>query len=96
MTEMEKLIKALTKANVPFEIELDVWGNDHVFYPNIEDVRCSIICNKYSYGGKEGLLEIMGLVYDEEDSVEGYLTAEIVAMRILHDYLFNFETEETK
>lgn len=92
MTEMEKLIKALTKANVPFETIFDFWGNDHVCYPNYGDMRCSVICNKYSYGGKEGLLEIMGLVYDEEDSVEGYLTAEIVAMRILHDYLFNSET----
>lgn len=47
------------------------------------------ICHRYSYGGKEGLLEIMGTIVDEktlDDTVEGYLTCDDVIDRIHSAY----------
>ena len=43
------------------------------------------ICHPFSYGYEQGLLEIMGVLVDEEkdgDSVVGYLTADDVIKRI--------------
>lgn len=86
-TEMTKLIEILTKSNIPFEIT-PCWGAPQVWYPNRKHAVCDAVCHKFSYGGKDGLLEIMGLVDEEEggDDVEGYLTAEEVANRIFEHY----------
>ena len=46
---------------------------------------CSVVENMYSYGNESDLLEIMGLLTEEEsemDSVVGWLTAENVFNRI--------------
>ena len=41
------------------------------------------ICHEYSYGGKNGLIEIMGsIVKTEDDDVEGCLTAKEILNRI--------------
>ena len=41
------------------------------------------VCHEFSYGGKNGLIEIMGdIVKVEGDDVEGYLTAETILNRI--------------
>lgn len=81
--EMIKLIEILTKSCIPFEITA-CWGAPQVWYPNREHAVCDVVCHKFSYGGKDGLLEVMGLVDKEKvgDEVEGYLTAEEVANRI--------------
>lgn len=86
--EMEKLIAALTALEIPFEVFSDMFGNDQVWYPTRENPKMDVICHQYSYGGSEGLLEIMGLLTEEEsecDSVVGYLDAENVLARILKD-----------
>lgn len=81
--EMTKLIEILKKNNIPFEVT-SCGGAPQVWYPNRKHVVCDAVCHKFSFGGKDGLLEIMGLVDEEEvgDEVEGYLTAEEVANRI--------------
>ena len=91
-TEMTILIQKLKEANIPFELTTDAVGNpnNQVWYPNRQNEMCDVICHKYSYGGEEGLLEIMGLLTEEElqydDSVAGYLTADDVFSRIKKDY----------
>lgn len=81
--EMTKLIEILKKNNIPFEVT-SCWGASQLWYPNSKHAVCDVVCHKFSFGGKDGLLEIMGLVDEEEvgDDVEGYLTAEEVANRI--------------
>ena len=90
-TEMTILIDKLNKAHIPFELTKDACGNENnqVWYPTRGIHICDVICHKYSYGGDEGLLEIMGLLTEEEaewDSVVGYLTADDVFSRIEKDY----------
>ena len=87
-SEMEKLMSALTTYNIPYETSLDCTGEGlQVWYPSRDDNICDVICHKYSYGGSEGLLEMMGLVPDDwGDSVQGYLTAEEVFGRIHANY----------
>ena len=65
--EMITLIDMLTSANIPFELRTDACGNknNQIYYPSYESRTCDVICHEYSYGGREGLLEIMGLVDDE-------------------------------
>lgn len=84
MTEMEKLIKLLESANIPFETDT-VFGTAQVCYPNCENVVCDAICHQYSYGFEKGLLEIMGLTHNG-DNVEGFLTAQQVFNRIQVHY----------
>jgi len=87
-SEMEKLMSALTAYNIPYETTIDCTGEGlQVWYPSRDDNICDVICHKYSYGGSEGLLEMMGLVPDDwGDSVQGYLTAEEVFGRIHANY----------
>lgn len=84
--EMEKLIELLDEANVPYETNC-LFGTTQIIYPNDKHRICDAVCHPYSYGGDRGLLEIMGLVGDEVgDDVEGYLTAEEVANRIIKHF----------
>ena len=83
---MEKLIEALKVLEIPHEVLPDMWGNNQVWYPARQGHIMDAICHKYSYGGDEDLLEIMGLLTEEEkeiDDVIGYLTAEDVLARII-------------
>lgn len=91
----------LEKANIPFVFtdETCDFGNDlhfekyHIEYPcsykkNCDRV-CSVIQGYGTYGAENDLLEIMGLLTDEEekdDSVAGYLTAKDVFVRINKHY----------
>ena len=90
MTEMKKLIAMLKEAEIPFELTEDVCRNpaNQVWYPSHEEPVCDVICLEFSYGGTEGLLEIMGLVDDDfnDIGVEGYLTADEVFHRIKRHY----------
>ena len=86
--EMITLIDKLQNAHIPFEIKKDIFGGPQVWYPSFEDAKCDVICHPYSYGGEEGLLEIMGLVDDDiDDDVQGWLTASDVFARIYTDYI---------
>lgn len=90
--EMITLIDRLTFANIPFELTTDCCGNENgqLWYPSYKNNVCDVICHEYSYGGKEGLLEIMGLLDEEEserDSVVGWLTAENVFARIYTHFM---------
>lgn len=83
--EMDKLEQLLVEADIPYE-KSRVFGGKQLQYPCKGDGRvCSIILHKGSYGRSEGLLEIMGLLTNEElecDDVVGYLTADNVFSRI--------------
>ena len=89
MTEMKKLEIMLDTFNVPFEITTHYSGTKQIWYPSCENSVCDAICFSGSYGYEDGLLEIMGLVNEEEidGSVEGYLTAEEVFERMWDDYI---------
>ena len=87
--EMITLIDKLQSAHIPFEV-VETFNSPQVFYPNYDNPKCDVICHKYSYGGNEGLLEIMGLLTEEEeerDGVAGWLTANNVFARIYIDYI---------
>ena len=86
--EIKRLVEMLEIANIPFELTDDVMGNsdNQIWYPNYEENICDVICHEFSYGGKDGLLEIMGLSENECDDVEGWLTAEEVFEKIYTDY----------
>lgn len=86
--EMHRLANMLGGANIPYEIH-QMWGGLRIAYPNNTDVVCSVIQHAFSYGGKEGYLEIMGLLTEEEgegNSVKGWLTAEDVFERISNHF----------
>jgi hypothetical protein len=98
MNEMTKLLMALKALDIPHEVINQQWtGTPQIWYPNAKEPKMDIICHEYSYGGRDGLLEIMGLLTEEEaeyDSVVGYLTAENVLARILKDRAENKEVGE--
>lgn len=86
-SEIIKLRGMLEAENIPFEFQFlsDLLGFQ-LSYPKSGDGRvCSVIEHAFSYGNKDNLLEIMGLLTDEEmeyDSVVGFLNAENVFERI--------------
>lgn len=83
--EMDKLEQLLVEADIPYE-KSRMFGGKQLQYPcKGSDRVCSVILHRGSYGRSEGLLEIMGLLTDEElecDDVVGYLTADDVFGRI--------------
>lgn len=83
--EMDKLEHLLVETDIPYE-KSRVFGGKQLQYPcKGSDRVCSVILHNGSYGRKQGLLEIMGLLTDEElehDDVAGYLTADDVFGRI--------------
>lgn len=100
MTEMQKLINLLAKADIPYELTVQPFTNTiQVWYPTQANPVTDVICHEYSYGGKEGLLEIMGLVNEKNtggDSVEGHLTADEVFGRIAKHYRTHKTAEEVE
>ena len=90
--EILKLKDMLEKAGIPFIFKEhnDFRNGYQILYPaDGEKNRCSVIEHEFSYGNKQDLLEIMGLLTDEEsrdDSVAGSLSADNVFERIKTDY----------
>ena len=93
-TEIFKLKDMLEKAEIPFEWKehKDYRNGYQILYPvgGVYNV-CSVIEHSFSYGNEKDLLEIRGLMTDEEikeehDSVLGFLTAENVFKRIEKHY----------
>ena len=85
---MITLIDKLQSAGIPHEVTVQTEFNNalHICYPSQKHRACSVICNEYSYGGKEGLLEIWGLA-DRFADVQGWLTANDVFTRIYTHYI---------
>lgn len=96
MNEFDKLIKMLDDAEIPYERDDDeILGIKRIKYPQNGlfvgglACKCSVIFGNGTYGYEKGLLEIMGLLTDDEleyDSVVGYLTAKDVFDRISKHY----------
>lgn len=96
MMEIERLVSMLDEACIPYERDDDTQYNiladvslKRIKYPCIDKFVCSAIQGDYTYGGRENLIEIMGLLTDEErqfDEVRGYLTADEVFRRIKADW----------
>lgn len=87
MDEMNKLIKLLAEAGIPFTVkgqtfpDLDdgckVKAYIQVISPSVADWKIDAIWHPGSYGYEEGLLEIMEPSTEEcGDGVVGHLTAE--------------------
>lgn len=85
MKEIFKLKEMLEQADIPFEFYLEKEGY-HICYPMDGEKRvCSAIQTNFSYGHELDLIEIMGLLTEEEreeDSVKGWLAAEELFKRI--------------
>ena len=80
ITEIFKLKEMLEKAEIPFEFN-EYMSGYHLCYPNEKIKKCSVIEHDGSYGRGQDLLEMMGLLTDEElkcDDVVGWLPAENV------------------
>ena len=87
-SNIENLEKLLVESNIP-HIKRKIYDGYQILYPNIKECKCSIVCHSMSYGGEKGLLEIYGLLNDEEkreDDVVGHLDYLNVFERIKKDY----------
>ena len=76
--ELNKLAVLLAKSDIPFEIYPYTIGDEQFFqlcYPNKEACIVDAVSTPYTYGGKEGLIEIMWEGHWEYDDVAGWLTA---------------------
>lgn len=81
----------LTADNVPhsFRKLYDGWQVSYPCHMTNGERVCSAIETRTSYGHKDDLLEIMGLLTadeEENDSVCGWLTADDVYLRIVSHY----------
>ena len=80
-----RLKEMLEKAGIPFIFKELNDGYQILYKNDSRETKCSVIEHEFSYGHEEDLLEIMGLLTDEESkdgSVLGFLTAENVFKRI--------------
>ena len=98
---MEKLAKMLDDANIPYEMHRTLLGSPQicyygkdgkheqtkgVYYGSGYGTVCDVI---YGYGREQGLLEISGLLTEEEkvhNTVLGGLSAENIFQRIKSDW----------
>lgn len=84
--EILRLKEMLTQHQIPFDFS-EWLGGYYIYYPNKDNVICSVIEHDGSYGREEDKLEIQGLLTEQEleetgDTVLGHLTAEDVFARI--------------
>jgi hypothetical protein len=85
--EIFRLKKMLEEANIPFQFSENFNGGFHIVYSFEGEEVCSVIEHEFSYGREKDLLEIQGLMTEQEmeeeqDTVLGYLTADNVFVRI--------------
>lgn len=82
MSEMDKLDAALTEMGIEhtYERNRQIDGGSQIIATNGEKILWDAVCSRFSYGGKHGLLEVMGgyLLDGHKSVVEGWLTAEDV------------------
>lgn len=76
-TEMNKLEDYLKEHSYMYG-RTEIWDGEQiiVYGESINDIKWDALCCSISYGGKEGLLEIMGEIVPEGNDVLGYLKAE--------------------
>ena len=78
--EISKLVALLGKEGIPFELRGFLLDNElsiQVISPSIDHWKIDAVCHAFSYGGEQGLIEIMMPADDVlYDGVDGYLTAE--------------------
>lgn len=79
--EMTKLICLLAKADIPFELiawECNEKPTLQIAHPNKAHSVVDAVSHEYSYGGKQGLIEVLGSVNPNcpNEDVRGWLTAE--------------------
>ena len=83
--EIIKLHKLLNDANIPNTLQPQFDGWQIIYSCDGKKRIADVIEHRGSYGADENLLEIMGLLTEDEkadDDVLGYLTAENVFERI--------------
>lgn len=80
--EMNKLIGLLSAKGISFEVAASVWHDEAciiICAPSVEECQLDAVSHYYSYGGQQGLIEIMGHGDGSEitnDDVVGWLSAE--------------------
>lgn len=79
--EMNKLERYLREHNYLYG-RAKLWDGEQiiVYGDSVRDIAWDVICCSISYGGKDGLLEVMGNIVPEDhnDDVVGNLTAKDV------------------
>lgn len=81
MNEITKLAVLLAKENIPFELNSFIVSKEptlQICSPNKKNAVVDAVCHEFSYGGPEGLIEVLGSrnVNKPNDDVVGWLTAE--------------------
>lgn len=104
--EILRLAKMLSDADIPYQIS-ELHGGYHITYPSSSKCVCSCVCSvvehSFSYGAENDLLEIMGLLTEQEkaedvcddSAVKGHLSAENVFERISKHYADNYKNGRT-
>ena len=70
----------------------DLFDGEQIVVNKDDELYFDAILHRYSYGHEDNLLEIMGdIVEDSDDTVEGFLTADEIILRIINDM---FEVKE--
>lgn len=80
--EMKKLMFGLYDKGIDFNLKVFFDGISITINDENGNYLWDAICHRGSYGHEEGLIEVMGIVSDYEDDVEGYLTAEEILSRL--------------
>lgn len=77
--EMNKLEKYLREHRYLYG-RTNLWDGEQiiVYGDSVRDIAWDAICCSCSYGGKDGLIEVMGNIVPEGKDVVGYLTAKDV------------------
>lgn len=96
MNRILELAKRLDELKIPYKVVSLNGGPDQLKF---EWCGADIVCHRYSYGGDQGLFEIMGaeLMTKEEleqDSVVGWITMEDAVNRIKEAHERETKTEE--
>ena len=86
-TEIDKLIKILNAQGVCSPIDwkvVELYGRPQVIFlnPQSEEQIGDAVCHFGSYGHQEGLIEVMGFPFSDEEGVVGFLTADEVIHQI--------------
>lgn len=77
-----KLASKLWAAGFKYDLTSCYDGTQVILYDSREKRVADTICHSGSYGHEDGLLELYGLgVQNEDDDVEGWLTADEVFKR---------------
>lgn len=80
LKELDKLAALLEAENIPYEKYTWDIGEETchmVVSPNMHNRKVDAVCHSFSYGGKQGLLEVLGSanINLPNDDVKGWMTA---------------------